>query len=120
MGGTKALLFLDYMEAQDSSAAFTSPHYSLVYPVSAIGYQLSWGASAVGEFIFEATIFEDKWEALVSCSEITVPVLGGTAATSIVAIPHAWLMASKLRFRWVPDVGGSSGNIDVALRIVPT
>lgn len=120
MGETAAILKLDYIEAQDSASAFTSPEVTLTYPIQAIGYQFVWGASVVGQFVFEATIFDDEWESLVSCTDpVVVTVAGGTAASEIVVIPHLWLMLSKLRFRWVPDAGGSTGNVNVALRVVP-
>lgn len=117
--GTVALDFLDFLPPTDSANEVISKVYDLKIGVRALAYQVTWDAPASGQFIFEATIFDGKWETLVDCEEVRIDSTPGTAGHSIVVIPKVWLVARFLRFRWVPTTGTpSSGNISAALRVL--
>jgi hypothetical protein len=115
---TKAITQLDYMVGKDGAVGFESPVMDLTHPFVAINFQLKWGVGVKGKFTWYATIFPDLWEPLVACEEVTYTV-GGIRLHTIVSLPNTWLGAGFIKFVWVPDAG-SVGDIDVALRIVPT
>jgi hypothetical protein len=118
--GTVALDFLDYVEPTDSSVGFTSKVYDLKIGVRAIAYQVAWEVGVAGQFIWEATILENKWQQLADCDPVVVTTTSGAAGSEIVVIPEVWLLARFIRFRWVPVSEGipSTGNVQVALRVL--
>lgn len=110
-----------YFVDQDSSSPFTSPVINHMKPTSSICYQMKWVDGVIGKFVWEASIFSNPhvWEQLVSCDEVVLDTAEQSPAlNSIVSIPSIWLSVGFMRFRWVPTAG-STGNIDVAIRIVP-
>ena len=120
MSCTFAAINQQYLSGVDSSAGFDSPVIDMRKPSAAINYQFKWGAGVRGEIIWYASLFSDPyvWEVLVGCVEVRVEV-DGSASSSIVSLPAQWLMVGFIKFSWVPDGGGSTGDIDVAIRIVP-
>ncbi len=122
---SRANINKEYVAAADSSIAFESQVIELKCPLRAVNYQVCWETGVRGELIWEASIFDDpfKWETLVNCEEVTLGIPledDPTALSSIVSITGIWLTVGWLRFRWVPSTSiPSSGNIDVAIRIVP-
>lgn len=120
-GGTYAPINQTYFVDQDSSEVFESPVIDLRKPTSSICYQMRWDNNVLGKFIWEASIFSGpfEWEALVACEEVILETAKvSPALSSIVSIPSVWLGPGFIRFRWEPTAG-SSGDIDVAIRIVP-
>lgn len=117
MGGTRHIMKSDYVKDHDSASAFTSPIVKLDYPLDGIYYQFVWDVGVRGQFLFEVSIMDDYWETLEDCSPVSVGVSTAMKGSKIVAIPQAWFLVSKLRFRWIPDQ--SKGLINVALRITP-
>jgi hypothetical protein len=105
------------MVDKDSSVSFESPILDLELPIASVNYQLKWDVGVRGKFTWQATIFPDLWEAFVACEEVIL-IVDGSEEHSIISIPNSWLTAGFTRFVWVPDEG-STGNIDVASRIVP-
>jgi len=117
---TRAITNLEYMVGEDSSSTFESPIVDLTLPHKALNYQLKWDVGVKGKFTWMTTIFPNEWETLVSCEEVSYTVDGSEPST-IIALPNTWLNSGFLKFVWVPDsVSGSTGNIDVAIRIATT
>jgi len=116
---TRAVQNLEYMEGEDSSVSFESPIVDLEYPQRAINYHIKWDAGVRGKFSWKAAIFPDLWVSLVACEEVTYTV-DGSLDHDIISLPNNWLNSGKLKFIWEPDVGGSTGSIDVAIRIAVT
>ena len=116
----KALTNLKYMVDQDSSVTFDSPVMDLTMPNTAIGYHFKWDAGVRGVLTWYASIFEDdyEWEQYVACEPVEYTI-DGSATSTIITLPSNWMMVGHLKFSWVPDVGGSTGNISTAIRIVP-
>lgn len=119
MGGTFAPINLNYIKDKDSSIAFNSPVVDLTKPVAGIQYQMAWASTVLGTFKFQATIFDNKWEDIPGCV-IEAKTDGANAGNKIISIPRAYLLCKYIRFTWTPDSDGSSGNIDVAIRISST
>lgn len=115
---TQQILKLDYIEGADASIPYISKEVSLTYPIEGLYYQMAWTDGVLGDFIFEVTIFPDKWESLSDCGDVKIAA-DGLEGHQILCIPQAWYLVSKMRFRFVPSENGSAGTFDVALRIIP-
>lgn len=117
---TRALTNLEYLVGQDSSVAFDSPVTDLAMPNKSTSYQFKWAAGVKGTLTWYASIYKYEWEQYVACEAVELVITGEeTRRSSIIALPDNWLMVGHLKFSWVPDGDGSTGNIDAAIRIVP-
>ena len=115
---TRALTNLNYVVDQDSSVAFESPIIDLEKPIHSLSYQFRLDPTVRGIFKWYASIYPDLWEVFVACSTVDYVVEDGANA-NIIALPNAWLTVGRLKFVWTPTEGVSTGNISVAVRIVP-
>lgn len=118
MAGTYAPINQNYIVAQDSSTTFNK-EVNLDLPTKAIQYQLKWETNVLGIFKFQATLFEDLWEDIPNCA-IEVRTDGTSDGHKIVFIPDTYLLCRKIRLVWEPDIDGSIGSIDVAIRVSTT
>ena len=117
---TRAITNEEYVIDQDSSSSFQSSAIDLTLPLQAINYQAKWTAGVSGTLTWQAAIYEDLWETLVACEAVDLEITGSEPVkNSIVALPYSWLTMGYIRVIWVPSGGGSTGNINVAIRIVP-
>ncbi len=117
---THAVINNEYLVGQDSSAGFDSRVIDLEKPNASISYQFKWDVGVKGTLTWYACIFEDEWEQYVACESVELVITGEeTRRSSIIALPSNWLMVGYLKFSWVPDDEGSSGNINAAIRIAP-
>jgi hypothetical protein len=107
-----------YIQNADSSSSFESNVVDLIRPVSAIGYQFKWDVGVRGTLTWKAAIFEGEWDDLVACEKVEY-VVDGTTTQTIIALPHIWLAAGFIKVVWTPNLSGSVGYINAAIRIVP-
>jgi hypothetical protein len=122
-GGTQAIINEKWLTNQDTSVEIISPIIDLRCALQALNFQVEWEAGVKGAFIWEASIFSDpyKWETIVNCEQIIVTTDGLTAGSCIVALTYLWLSMGFVRMRFEPDATeGSTGNANVAIRVVPT
>lgn len=111
-----AITSTEWIVDQDSASTFNSPVTDLASPLEALNYELSWEAGVTGVFTFEGAITASRFKDLINCSTVTVTA-DGSESYEIVSLTGIWLTLGFVRFTWVPS--GSSGDINVALRIVP-
>ena len=122
-GGTLGIIMENWLVNRDSSNQFETPIYTLDSPVRAINYQFKWEAGVVGVMTLYGSIYPDPyyWEEVVGCECITVDMLAvEDHEHEIVSLSGVWLTLGFLQWVWTPDAGGSTGNINAAMRVVPT
>lgn len=108
----------NYIKNADSSNTFESASIDLTRPVTAIGYQFKWDVGVRGVLSWKAAIFEGEWDDFVACEKVEY-IIDGLTTQTIIALPHIWLAAGFIKVVWTPDLTGSVGNINAAIRIVP-
>ena len=88
--------------------------------MSSLGYQFKWSGSVSGNFSFYASIFITyEWDNLIACQEVTFKTYHTADNHFIVSLTEIWLNVGFIKFTFVPD-GGSTGSVNVAMRVVPT
>lgn len=111
-----AIIIPDELVNRDSVNSFESRAIDLSSPLEALNYELSWEENVIGVFKFQGAIIEPNFKDIINCKTIEVSA-GGTASCEIVSLTGVWLTLGFVRFLWTP--ASSTGNINVALRIVP-
>jgi len=119
---TKAITKVDFIVDKDASLTFESIVMNMIHPLQSLSYQFVWDVGVVGIVDFYASIYPPpyKWEALVSCSNVCFNTADSATESEIISIPGLWLTAGYIKFIFTPDAGGSTGNMNVAQRVVPT
>ena len=109
-----------YIVDQAGDTAYISNPIMLKNPNQSLCFQFKWEDGMIGEFVFEASVYQDPpvWTPLVACEKVEFKTNDFLELnTTIVAIPEIWNLCSMIRFKYNPL--GAAGLWSCAIRVVP-